>query len=380
MEKKLKNQTIANESAESKAGMDSYKKRKNKRFGVVLAVILIVGGAAGTYFYVHGLHHEATENAQVEADISPVTTRISGYVEQILVEDNQPVKAGDTLLVLDNRDYLLKVKEAEAALEMAKSNLEVAKKGVSVGKSQTYTASAGVLAADASIEAAKVKLWRAEKDFKRYENLWKDHSITEQQYEEALAAKQSAEKQLELLKKQKDVALRQSNTSNSQSDVTATQVDVAQAVVNQRQAMLEEAQLNLSYTVVTAKIDGQLSAVNVEPGQLIQAGQSLFNIVNTQNYWVVANFKETQVSRLVPGQNVEVEVDALPDHAFHAIVSSFSPATGNKFALLPADNATGNFVKVVQKIPVKIVFEDLKDPFLQKLRAGMNAEVDVYID
>ncbi|TRZ45893.1 HlyD family secretion protein [Robertkochia solimangrovi] len=356
------------------------KKKKNKKFGVVLLGLTIIGVCAGSYFYIHSLHHESTENAQVETNIIPVTARVSGYVEEVFVKDNEQVRAGDTLLVLDSRDYEVKVREAEAALEMAKSNLQVAERGVEVGHSQTYSANAGVMAADANIEAAKVKLWRAENDYKRYSNLWADHSITEQQYEQALAAKQSAEKELELLRKQRQVAVTQSKTTNSQTNVSSSRVAVAAAEVKQREAALEEAKLNLSYTVLKAKSDGQLSAVNIEGGQLIQAGQSLFNIVDVRNYWVVANFKETQVSRIEPGQEVELDVDALPKHTFVGKVSSFSPATGNKFALLPADNATGNFVKVVQKIPVKIQFDDMNDPFLEKLRAGMNVEVDVHIN
>lgn len=385
MEKEIKVSAENEKTAGSANGVDGWKdnsskKKKNKKFGLVLIIVLVVGGGIGTYFYLHSLHHEETENAQVEANISPVTSRVSGYVDRVLVQDNQTVKAGDTLLVLDNSDFVLKVKEAEAALAMAKSNLEVARKGVDVGKNQAYTASAGVLAADANIEAAKVRQWRAQKDFERYANLWKDHSITEQQYEQALAEKQAAERQLELLQKQRDIAMRQSKTSSAQTNVTTSQVDVAKAVVEQRQAAVEEAKLNLSYTVIRAKNDGQLSAVDVEPGQLIQAGQSLFNIVNTDNYWVVANFKETQLNRMTAGQEVDVELDAFPGHAFHGKVSSFSPATGNTFALLPADNATGNFVKVVQKVPVKIVFDHLDDPFLKKIKAGMNAEVDVHIN
>lgn len=361
------------------AKMDN-KKKTNKKFGLVLAIIILVGGTAGTYFYLHSLKHETTENAQIEASIYPVTPRVSGYVERVLVQDNQQVKAGDTLLILDNRDFLLKVKEAEAALQIAQSNLTVAERGVDVGKSQVYTADANVLAADANIEAAKVKLWRAENDYQRYSNLREAHSITEQQYEEALAAKQSAERQLALLQKQRDVALRQSKTSNTQSNMSTSQIGVAQATIKQREALLEEANLNLSYTVVTAKMDGQLSAVDIEPGQLVQTGQSLFNIVNTKDCWVVANFKETQMGRMKPGQEVEVKVDAIPGHTFHAKVSSFSPATGSKFALLPADNATGNFVKVVQKLPVKIVFDQADDSLLSQLKAGMNVEVDVHIN
>lgn len=355
-------------------------RKKNKKFGLVLAIIVIIGGIAGFYFYEHSLHHEETENAQVKADVSPVISRVSGYVQKVLVQDNDHVKAGDTLLIIDDRDYIVRVKEAEAALAIAKSNLEVARQGVHVGKNQVYAANAGVLAADASIEEAKVRQWRAEKDYERYKNLWEDHTITEQQYEKALAEKQAADRQLELLQKQREIAQRQSKTSNAQSNVTSTRVAVAEATVDQREAALEAARLNLSYTAITAKFDGQLSAIDIEPGQMVQVGQSLFNIVNTENIWVVANFKETQLERMQVGQEVKIEVDAFPSHDFKAKVSSISPATGNTFALLPADNATGNFVKVVQKIPVKIVFEEANDPFLKKIRAGMNAEVDVHIN
>ena len=359
---------------------NTAKQKKNKRFGVVLAIILVVGGAAGVYFYEHALHHEETENAQVKADVSQVISRVSGYVKHVMVQDNQDVKAGDTLLVIDERDYIVKVKEAEAALAVAKSNLEVARHGVSVGKNEVDAAQANVLAADASIEEAKVRQWRAQRDFERYENLWKDHTITEQQYEQALAEKQAADRQLELLQKQREIAQRQTKTSNAQSTVTSSRVAVAEATVEQCEAALEAAKLSLSYTAIIAPYDGQLSAIDLEPGQMIQAGQSLFNLVNTESYWIVANFKETQLERMEVGQNVEIVVDAFPSHDFEAEVSSISPATGNTFALLPADNATGNFVKVVQKIPVKIVFKDSKDPFLKKIKAGMNAEVDVHIN
>ncbi len=355
-------------------------KKKNKKFGLVLAIVLVIAGVAGFFFYEHALHHEETENAQVKANVSPVIPKVSGFVERVLVHDNQQVKAGDTLLIIDERDYVVKVKEAEAALAIAKSNLEVARQGVNVGKNQVDAANASVLAADASIEEAKVRQWRAENDFKRYENLWKNHTITEQQYEQALAEKQAAERQLELLQKQREIAQRQTKTSDAQSIVTNSRVAVAEASVQQREAALEAARLNLSYTAVTASFDGQLSAVDIEPGQMVQAGQSLFNIVNTENYWVVANFKETQLEKMIVGQEVKIEVDAFPGHEFKAKVSSLSPATGNTFALLPADNATGNFVKVVQKVPVKIVFEDKNDPFLKKIKAGMNVEVDVHID
>ncbi len=355
-------------------------KKKNKNFGVVLAIILVVGSIAGFFLYEHAIHHESTENAQVKADMSQVISRVSGYVNKVLVQDNQLVKTGDTLLIIDDRDYVVRVRQAEAALAVAKSNLEVARQGVNVGINQVDAANANVLAAEAGIEEAKVRQWRAQKDFERYENLWQDHTITEQQYEKALAEKQAADRQLELLEKQREIAQRQSKTSGAQSTVTTSKVAVAEATVQQSEAALEAAKLNLSYTAIIAQFDGQLSAVNIEPGQMVQAGQSLFNLVSTNNYWVVANFKETQLEKMEVGQAVKIEIDAFPSHHFKAKVSSFSPATGNTFALLPADNATGNFVKVVQKVPVKIVFEEPGDPFLSKIKAGMNAEVDVHIN
>lgn len=362
-------------------GQHTHKtQKKNKKFGIVLAIIVVVGGTAGFFFYKHALHHEETENAQVKANVSPVISRVSGFVQTVFVQDNEMVKTGDTLLLIDDRDYLIRVKEAEAALAIAKSNLEVARQGVNVGKNEVDAARANILVADASIEEAKVRQWRAQKDFERYENLWQDHTITEQQYEMALAEKQAADRQLQLLQKQREIAEHQSKTSNAQSNVTSTRVAVAEATVQQSEAVLEAAQLNLSYTAIVAQFDGQLTSISLEPGQMVQAGQSLFNIVSTNNYWVVANFKETQMKRMEIGQDVEVEVDALPSHKFKAKVSSISPATGNTFALLPADNATGNFVKVVQKIPVKILFDDPSDPFLQKIKAGMNVVVDVHIN
>lgn len=380
LDKDQMNERTSSAAANGSAPAASDNRKKNKKFGVILAIVLLVGGALGTYFYLHGLHHEETENAQVEANISTVISRVPGYVEEVLVQDNQYVQAGDTLLVLDNRDFLLRVREAEAALAMAQSKLEVARKGIVVGENQASAANAGILAAEANIEAARVRQWRAEKDFQRYENLWKDHSITEQQYEQALAEKQAADRQLTLLENQREIARRQSSTSQAQTHVTNSQVAVAEAAVKQAEAALEEARLNLSYTVLRAKKAGQLGAIEVEPGQLIQAGQALFNIVATDAYWVVANFKETQLNRMQPGQAVDVTLDAFPDHTFKAQLSSFAPATGNTFALLPADNATGNFVKVVQKVPVKIVFSQLDDPFLKKIKPGMNAEVDVHIN
>ena len=356
------------------------KKKKNPVFIIVLAVLVIGGAWFGISKYRHGLHHEDTDDAQISADISPAIPRVAGYVVDIKVKDNQRVKKGDILLVLDNRDYVIKVEQAEAALQIAQTNLSSAKATTSAAKANIATSQASIGTIDAQIEAAKVTAWRATQDYDRYANLIKDHSITQQQYEQALAAKQSADKQLAILAEQKKQAAQQTNAVAVQSNATASQINIADATIHQRQVDVDAAKLNLSYTVITAPEAGLVSKVNVQPGQYVQPGQSLFSIVHSDNVWVIANFKETQLDKMKEGQTVIVHADAYPGHKFEARLTSFSPATGSTFALLPPDNASGNFVKVVQRLPVKIEFTDATDVLVKKLRPGMNVMVDVHLD
>jgi len=356
------------------------KKKRNPVFIVVLAILVIAGGWYGISKYRHSLHHEDTDDAQVSGDISPVIPRVAGYVTEVKVRDNQRVKKGDTLMILDNRDYVIKVEQAEAALQIAQSSLNTAKATTTAARANIATSQASVGTIDAQIEAARVNLWRATQDHERYANLVKDHSITQQQYEQALAAKQTAEKQVSILEEQKKQAQQQTNAVSVQSNATASQIDVAGATIHQRQVDIDAAKLNLSYTVITAPQDGLVSKVNVQTGQFVQAGQPVFSVVHSENLWVIANFKETQLDKMKEGQKVTIKVDAYPGHTFDAKLSSFSPATGSTFALLPPDNATGNFVKVVQRLPVKIEFTDASDELVKKLRPGMNVFVDVHLD
>jgi len=355
-------------------------KKRNPVFIIILAVLIIGGGWFGISKYIHSLHHEDTDDAQVSADISPVIPRVAGYVTEVKVKDNQRVKKGDTLVILDNRDYILKVEQAEAALANAQSNLNNAKAVTNAAKANIATSRASIGTADAQIEAAKVTVWRATQDYDRYANLIKDHSITQQQYEQALAAKQTAEKQLAILQEQKKQAAQSTNAVAVQSTATSQQIGIAETTIKQRQVDIDAAKLNLSYTVITAPQDGLVSRVNVQPGQFLQAGQALFSIVHGESVWVVANFKETQLDKMKTGQKVVVKADAYGGHDFNAVLSSFSPATGATFALLPPDNASGNFVKVVQRLPVKIEFTDANDSLVKKLRPGMNVVVDVHLD
>jgi membrane fusion protein (multidrug efflux system) len=183
-----------------------------------------------------------------------------------------------------------------------------------------------------------------------------------------------------MLQQQKLQASKQTNAVASQSSATSTQIGVVNATIRQRQIDVENAKLYLSYTLITAPADGVVSKVNVQTGQLLQAGQATFSIVQDNDIWVVANFKETQYDRLKVGQKVTAEVDAFPGHEFDAKIASFSPATGSRFALLPADNATGNFVKTVQRLPVRIEFTNRQDQLVKQLKPGMNAYVDVHIE
>lgn len=354
--------------------------KKSKKFVIILAIILIAGGWFGIKAYIHSLHHEETDDAQVEANISPVIPRISGYVTEVRVKDNQHVKKGDTLMVLDDRDLKLKLEQAEAALATAQSNLMSAQAGYTAAHANIAPSQASIGTIDAQIEAAKINIWRATQDYNRYANLIKDHSVTQQQYEQALATKQTAEKQLQVLEEQKKQATQQTSAVASQSSATSSQIGIANATIKQRQVDVDDAKLNLSYTVVTAAEDGLVSKVNVQEGQYLQAGAAVFSVVLNNDVWVVANLKETQFERINKGQKVIVTVDAFPSHEFEAEVASFSPATGARFALLPPDNSSGNFVKTVQRLPIKIEFTDLKDSLIKRLKAGMNVNVDIHLD
>ncbi len=355
-------------------------KKRSKAFVIILILLIVAGAWFGISHYIYAQHHETTDDAQVTTNISPVIPRVSGYVTDVHVSDNQRVKKGDTLIKLDDRDLRIKLEQAEAALATARANLTAAHATSTAASSNIGTTRAALGTLDAQIAQAKVSVWRATQDYNRYDNLIKDHSITQQQYEQALAAKETAQGQLDALQAQRRQAESQVTATSSQSGATSQQIGVASTVIKQRQADVDNAKLELSYAVITAPADGLVSKVNIQAGQFLNAGQSLFSIVLDQNLWVVANFKETQLNKMRVGQRVKIEVDAYPGHEFDAKVTSFAAATGASFALLPPDNASGNFVKVVQRVPVKIEFTNTNDPFIKQLRAGMNVDVEVELD
>lgn len=339
------------------------------------------------------MHNEDTENSQLQTNIVPISTRMTGYVTNIFIEDNQVVKKGDTLIKLDDRDLKIKVQQAEINLENAKANVSVVKSSVTSANasanatsSSIATAQANIETAKANVEAAKVRVWNATENFKRYEQLLSQTSATQQQYDQALAEKQTAERQVSVLERQVSVAQaqlkaaqQQTSASNAQASGVGTQVNVAEVVIKQRQAELDFAKLQLSYAYILAPYNGYVSKKNVQPGQLLNPGQIICSVVDESTLWVVANFKETQVGKMQVGQPVEVKVDAFPKEKITGKVESISAATGSTFSLLPADNATGNFVKVVQRIPVKILIDKNQNNKVT-LRAGMNVTVAVKVN
>lgn len=356
------------------------KKKTNKKFILIFAVLILLGGTYGVYKYIHSLAHEMTDDAQVEKNMNPIIPRVSGYITKVYVKDNQFVKKGDTLFTVDNRDYLVKVAEAKAALIAAEENYAVSKADIGTAQANVSVSDANVQSAGGNIETAKIRLTRATNDYERYNNLYNNHSITKQQFEQAEAAKLEAQSQLRILQEQQRATSYQKTVASSRSNVSSKQAEVAAANIKRAQAILDAAELNLNYTVVTAAIDGQVSKIAIQPGQFIQPGQSLFYVINNQDVWIIANFKETQLNKMVEGQKVTIKADAFPDTEFEGTIASFSPATGARFSILPPDNATGNFVKTIQRLPVKISLNASNDASkIKLLRPGMNVDVDVHI-
>ena len=349
---------IVTAPAEEPAG-----KSKRPIVFLVLAIVLLVGGYFGWQRYQFAQAHETTDDAQVEGDVYPVIPRVAGPVVSVRVADNQRVKKGDTLVTLDPSDYQQRVNAAQAALVAAQANVVAARAGVG-------TAQANVVAARATIGVSAANRSRLEKDLKRSTFLRNKDIIPQSDYDAVQANLQSTTAQRATAEQQVKVA-------SQQVAAAQQQIAVAQAVVKQRQADLDNAQLQLSYAAITAPADGIVSRKNVQPGQVVAPGQQLLGLVSSGRTWVIANFKETQLEDMRVGQKVAIEVDAYPNEEFAGHVESLSAATGARFALLPPDNATGNFVKVTQRVPVKIVI-DQQDP-QHPLRAGMSVTAIVKV-
>ena len=340
------------------------KKKPNKVVPIILGVLLVVGIIFGIKEYIYYGKHVDTDDAQIDGDISPVVARVGGYVDSIYFQENTHVTKDQLLVKLDDRDYKAKLEQAQAAKTGASAN-------INVGESQIYENDANSASAKAKVESAAAQLEKVTKDYQRYANLVQDGSVTKQQFDQAKADLEVAQANYQASKDQLKAAESMVGATKNQLKVTHTGVD-------QKQVDIDYALLQLSYTSIKSPSSGIVSKKNVQIGQLVQAGQTLFSIVNDSSIYITANFKETQLDKVRSGQKVDVDIDAYPEMKIKGEVFNFSPATGAKFSLLPPDNATGNFVKVVQRVPVKIKISGTKED-LDKLRPGMSVNVSVII-
>jgi membrane fusion protein, multidrug efflux system len=369
--------------------------------GLALLVLLVFG----VRYIIWSAHHESTDDAYLEGHLHPISARITDTVQQVLIDDNQHVVEGQTLVILDPNDYKVRLDQAKAALDaagreadtaeaairstsqsataqttQAQGSIGEAKASIQAAKAAVTAAEAGVPRANAQLQETSATLQREETDLHRYQDLYSKEQVSKQtldhqraSYQVAVAGQAAAQEQVrqaqaELVAAQQGVVRTEAQLTNSEGGLQSAQATTletrvrksqfatAQAAIAQATAELENAKLQLSYTMIKAPVSGRIGRKSVEAGQRVQIGQPLMAIVEDQP-WVVANFKETQLEKMRTGQRVAVEIDTFPKHKFYGHVNSLAPGSGNEFALLPPDNATGNFTKIVQRIPVKIVLD-----------------------
>jgi membrane fusion protein, multidrug efflux system len=411
-------------SSEAVVKTPSKPKKFGRMFLILGAVAVLL--AVGLFLWVHSLNRVSTDDAQVDGHIDPVSAKISGNITEVLVDDNQEVKKGQVLVRIDPRDYQAKVDQEQAALGVAESQARAA--GVNVPLTRDTTAS-GTSSAEAQLNGAEAQLEQAKLDYQkastndiafarsnvntaqatadrakadldRMKPLVDKAEISKIQYDSYVAAARVADSELQAARDKlasagQDADTKKAAMLNAQAHVAQARAGVQEAQANQQQvnvkvadvasaeskiaqarADLEAAKLNLSYTTVLAPLDGAVTRKSVEVGQIVQPGQGLMMVVPLQDVWVTANFKETQLAGVRPGQKAEVKVD-LTDKTYSGHVDSIAGATGTRMSLLPPENATGNYVKVVQRIPVKIVLDPLPNG-VHVLRPGMNVEAIIY--
>ena len=335
-----------------------------KRAILVVALLLALGGASrfGWHWWMHGRFEETTDNAFLQADKVVVAPKVGGFVAEVFVADNQPVKTGQVLARIDDRDFRVAFLQSQADVDKARAGLE----GVAVALIQQQ---AKIEEAKADVANFTAALDFATEEEKRYGDLLHSGAGTIQRSHRATSDLLQKQAALDKAKAGYDAAQKQ--TEGLRSLEAAARASLQRSEIN-----LEQAKLNLEYTTISAPIDGVVGDRALRKGQLVQPGSNLLTLVPMGNaIYLVANFKETQVGAMVEGQAVTFTVDAFDDRVFHGRIDSFAPGTGAQFALLPPENATGNFTKIVQRVPVKIILDD--DPLIQRLRPGLSAEAIV---
>lgn len=336
--------------------------RRRKLPLIILAVVVLAGLGAGFVWWLQARHYEATEDAFIDTNVSQVSAQVAGRTVRILVDDNQLVQQGQLLVELDPRDWQVKLDQAEAQRGSAAAQLQQAQAMVGVQQ-------ANLDQARANVQVAAADQMQAQQDFDRFHAI-NPQAISRQQLDNATAMLRSGNAKL-------DAAKQTVNGAQAQLASAEAQLAAAQASLRNADVGVENAQLQLSYTRITAPQRGRVARRSIEPGNYVTPGQALMAIVPLET-WVTANFKETQLTDMKPGQPVSISIDAFPDTSFRGKVESFQPGTGSVFSALPVENATGNWVKVLQRVPVKIVFDDDRVQNLP-LGAGMSVTASVTV-
>lgn len=359
----------------AEASRPANKKRRNIAIVVVVALALI-----GTAFGLSSMGHETTDNAQLDANIVPVRASVAGYVREVHFVDNQRVRKGDTLVVIEDKDYRALVEQSAAALASAQAQLEAARSGLNTADLNASASSLNSLAMRENVASAETRQWKAQRELDRVQKMVKDGAATPQQLDAAEAELRMADAMVQMARQQANASNQQAGGAHAQAKGQQAQIALAEALVKQREAELQLAKIRLGYTAILSPYDGTISKKAVEPGQYVSIGTPVCSAVDLKHLWVTANFKETQITHMRPGQPVVVELDAFPGMELKGHLSSLSGATGARFSLLPPDNATGNFVKVTQRMPVRIDLDPIpaQDSAFY-LAPGLSATVNVTI-
>lgn len=344
--------------------MDMNRKNSKILRNVVVVAIILCGLTWVCSRFVHLGRVEYTDNAQIRRNIIPINSRVQGFIQKVCFDDFQFVHKGDTLVVIERSEYELKVVQARANYQRALMENTAMRTVIS-------TTVNNLTVSDANIEELHVRLNQKKTDYLRYEQLYAQKAVTRQQYDNAKADYEAAKAKYDMLVRSKKSTALVKDEQTQRLEQNQTNIDVAKAAQNL-------AELNLSYTVIVAPCDGVTSRRSIQEGQFIQPGQTLLSLVEYGNVWIIANYKETQTANIREGMPVSIKVDAVPGVEYYGVVESLSNATGAQYSIIPQDNSAGNFVKVEQRIPVKIAFTDRNNrENIDLLRSGMNVECEV---
>jgi len=395
---------MAEEPTTGNAATPGNARRKRALTLFFAAALLTVAG--GVFYWLYRQTHISTDDAYIEGRILPVAARVQGTVVEVLVEDNQTVKQGDLLLRIDPEPYAVRVDAASSAvaasksdqvaarsdIAAAKADIESARQEIASAEAQLEQARASVSAARSKVSLAEVSLAQADRDLARAKSLFDRHSLSRERFEKVATEQEAARARLalshdELRLAEAAISTREAQISGKRSSLAQRQAVFSQrearvvqqgSLVRQRESALAEAKLLRGYTEVAAPADGRITRKSVEIGQVVSPGQLLLAVTDLSDLWVVANYKETQIEKIRPGQEVRIKVDTYSGKTFHGKVDSIMAGTGSAFSLFPSENATGNYVKVVQRVPVKILLPQGEDPE-HILRVGMSVVPTVLV-